>query len=115
MRRSFALVRERSTRSILGCGDHGFAARYGLIAPLTSVWPDRNVAHGADWGGCAMPNAKRLLDQFLTGQSGGRIHGKGFDPSQLAGLARGLGGGHLGGGALAGSLAGILLGSRQGR
>jgi uncharacterized membrane protein YebE (DUF533 family) len=67
-----------------------------------------------------MLNAKRLLDQFLTGQSGGRIHGKGFDPSQLAGLARGLGGGHLGsgslgGGALAGSLAGILLGSRQGR
>jgi len=57
-----------------------------------------------------MLDSKRLLDQFLTGQAGGRKHGKGFDPSQAAELARG-----LGGSGLAGGLASILLGSKRGR
>jgi uncharacterized membrane protein YebE (DUF533 family) len=64
-----------------------------------------------------MLDAKRLLDQFLGGEAGNRIGhklGRGFDPSQLGDLARGLGGGSLGGGALAGGLAGILLGSKKG-
>ncbi|HSK38491.1 MAG TPA: tellurite resistance TerB family protein [Arenibaculum sp.] len=63
-----------------------------------------------------MFDAKRLLDQFLGGQTGtgaGGKPGKGFDPAQLGDLARGFGG--LGGGTLAGGLAGVLLGSKKGR
>jgi uncharacterized membrane protein YebE (DUF533 family) len=67
-----------------------------------------------------MVDTKRLLNQFLTGHSGSRIHREGFDRSQLAGLARRLNGGHLdssglGGGGLAGGLASILMGSARGR
>jgi uncharacterized membrane protein YebE (DUF533 family) len=65
----------------------------------------------------AMLDAKRLLDQFLSGTAsrGFGRPGSGFDPSQLGDLARGIGGGSLGGGALVGGLAGILLGSKKGR
>lgn len=66
-----------------------------------------------------MVDAKRLLDQLIGGQvAGGGFSGKGFDQSQLGGLARTLGQGGfggVGGGALAGGLAGILLGSKKGR
>ena len=65
-----------------------------------------------------MLDAKRLLDQFVGGQSG-QTPGRATDwGSQIGELARGLGGrglGGLGGGALAGGLAGILLGSKGGR
>lgn len=66
-----------------------------------------------------MVDAKKLLDQLISGQvAGGGFSGKGFDQSQLGGLARTLGQGGfggVGGGALAGGLAGILLGSKKGR
>ena len=75
-----------------------------------------------------MLDAKRLLDQFLGGQSGqtpvvggssGQTSGRPGDwGNQIGELARGLGGrglGGIGGGALAGGLAGILLGSKTGR
>lgn len=77
-----------------------------------------------------MLDAKRLLDQFIGGQSGGfgqvsqqDQRGGGWGNAaqgagNMLGGAGGLLGGNLGGiggGALAGGLAGILLGSKQGR
>ena len=69
-----------------------------------------------------MLDAKRLLDQFLGGQSGQTPNQSADWGSQIGELARGFSGrglggilGGIGGGALAGGLAGILLGSKQGR
>jgi uncharacterized membrane protein YebE (DUF533 family) len=81
-----------------------------------------------------MLDTKRLLEQFLGGQSGdprqrGQGGAGGFDAGRLGDIARNLGGqgglgglgglagglGGSGGGALAGGLAALLLGSKQGR
>lgn len=65
-----------------------------------------------------MLDAKRLLDQFLGGQSSPTADRRVNWGSQIGELAQGLGGrglGGFGGGALAGGLAGILLGSKTGR
>jgi uncharacterized membrane protein YebE (DUF533 family) len=72
-----------------------------------------------------MLDAKRLLDQFLGGQTGDSSNAPasaGFDTSRMGDMARDIGGrlnnsglGGIGGGALAGGLAGLLLGSKQGR
>lgn len=67
-----------------------------------------------------MLDAKRLLDQFLGGQTGSQPQGP-QGQSQFGDIARNIGTslsgnlGGIGGGALAGGLAGILLGTKQGR